>query len=230
VKKSKYIFTTDTDNQQTKEFFEEIVNNFMKESFSFYEKWDFLPFIHSKQQIGSAMIPAIHKETHNVWLQQPYMAKDKQKLLDISTIKSKNVYLIETTHSFNNPNNTISTQTIDKWNSIIDETSQMTIENNKSFVEFYGYKGHKVILMVLPTVVRDKEDLEVSKMSAKEYANYLKEAFSTKVDSDKIPTQITTYKLDNPNKYEHYFDDNQKEIYPFVNFILKIEEISLGSD
>ena len=80
-----------------KELLESVMINFKEESLRFFDLWGFFPFTYREKQVTSAIAPAIHKLTGNVWFEQPFKTQkgEIQRFLDIATLHKDNIYLIE---------------------------------------------------------------------------------------------------------------------------------------
>ena len=107
-------------------FFDQVIESFAKESFRFYKIWDEFPFVYRERQVNSVLVPAIYKYTKTVWLEQPFKKRgEDQRFLDIVTADKNNIYLIELKHSFNSRTEYIRESTDKEWEKAIEQISDV---------------------------------------------------------------------------------------------------------
>jgi hypothetical protein len=211
--------------RSTRKFLQTIIKLFAEESFQFYDYWGEFPFIYSEKQVNSVVIPAIHKYTNNIWLEQPFKkTKGNQRFLDIATTKGKNIYLIELKHSWNSKNNNIAKYTDNEWEKAIEQIKDINRETIGNYFNYEDYNIFKIALMVMPTYISNKINHNILNLSALEYTKKLIYEYQQYLDQNYQANFIGTIKITNPLKYEHEFL-NMKQLYPFISFIAKIEKI-----
>ena len=219
-----------------RKFFMKVMKNFAEESFVFYKYWDEFPFVYRERQVNSVLIPAIHKYTNTIWLEQPFKKQnidskiyDDQRFLDIVTTDKKNIYFIELKHSFTSNTKKIIQKTDIEWDTAIDQISNI---NRKTLGKYYNYKDNnifKIALMILPTYLpsnnlsdRNKEFLQ---MSSDMYNEQIFNSFSQESwTKESFANMVGTIKIKEPCKYEHEWT-NGKQIYPFISFVIHIKRV-----
>ena len=58
--------------EEIQNFLRKIMENFIEESLKFYGIYQFFPFTNGEKQVMSALFPAIHKITDNVFVEQAF--------------------------------------------------------------------------------------------------------------------------------------------------------------
>ncbi|WP_151900465.1 hypothetical protein [Sulfurimonas hydrogeniphila] len=208
-----------------RKFLHSTIELFAEESLEFYKHWGEFPFIYGEKQVNSVIIPAIHKYTGNIWLEQPFKkAKNNQRFLDIATTKGNNIYLIELKHSFNSKNNAIAKYTDSEWEKAIEQISDI---NRKTIGDYFNYEEFnvfKIALMIMPTYLFSDKKHSILDMKAHDYVNKLFQEYECYNAEKYRANFIGTMKFIDPVVYKHEFI-NGNRIYPFVSFIARIEEI-----
>lgn len=208
-----------------REFFQNIVKNFSEESFSFYTQWGIFPFIHSEKQLHSVLAPAIHKYTKNIWFEKPFKDyKKNQRFLDIATTDKNNIYLIELKHSFNSKLQESTKKSFIEWERAIEQIADINRKTINGHFNYKDFKVFKIALMVMPTYMPISNSHKILSQTAKEYTNELFEEYKSYTTQKHRPNFIGAIKLNNPLKYKHEFIDGE-QIYPYISFIARIEEI-----
>ena len=108
-------YVYENNESEARDFLEEVVKNFIKENFKINEVWNDYPFLTNEKQSFSALVPAIHKLTGVVWLEQPFKRINKrarqetgndetQRFIDLATMYGDNnaMYLFEVKHGWHN--------------------------------------------------------------------------------------------------------------------------------
>lgn len=209
---------------ELKNFFNRFIKNFRQESLNFYDIWGEFPFINSEKQVNSVVIPAIHKYTENIFLEQPFKKNtNEQRFLDIVTSDFNNIYLIELKHAWHNKKYDVNSKANQEWEKAIKQISDLNYENLNN-IFYINNNMFKIAMLVLPTYLRNDTSNDIIQMSAEDYANQLFEQYQNDYDEPYQANLIATWKLENPINYTHEYK-NAKEIYPFVSFICKIEKI-----
>lgn len=222
---TKDILDDNTGIRSTRKFLQTIIKNFAEESFEFYNHWGEFPFIYSEKQVNSVIVPAIHKYTKNIWLEQPFKKKkDNQRFLDIATTKGKNIYLIELKHSWNSRTDGVAKYTDKEWEKAIEQISDINKKTIGKHFNCNEFNVFKIALMIMPTYIASNKKHNILNMSAKEYTNDLYQEYERYTSSKNKANFIGTIKLKKPMKYEHEFE-NGNQIYPFISFIARIEEV-----
>ena len=146
--------------EEIQNFLEEVINNFKEVSDKFYEKWGYFPFTNGEKQVPSALLPAIYKETENVWIEQRFKNKNKNRFFDVSTIdKHNNVYFVEIKHrykSYRSTKHSITKKIYKEWDNAITQIETLKRENLRK--EFYmdkigDFRWYKIALMIMPTYI-----------------------------------------------------------------------------
>jgi len=210
-------------NVNVKEFFTQIIINFANESLAFYDMWNEFPFIYSEKQVNSVLIPAIYKYTETIFLEQPFKKdKNKQRFLDILTKKDNNVYLIELKHSYQSKEEETTIATDDKWKKAIEQIKDLNKSVIEDIFETEPYTFYKVALLISPTFVPKKSEHKILKDTAKKYSEKIFNEYLNGYKEEKYqPNIVGVIKF---NHSENYIQNEKK--YPFVSFIIKIEEIT----
>lgn len=55
--------------KEVQNFLRKVMENFIEESLKFYDIYQFFPFTNSEKQVMSALFPAIHKITGNIFVE-----------------------------------------------------------------------------------------------------------------------------------------------------------------
>jgi len=209
--------------RKMRKFFETFLYNFASESINFYDKyWGQFPFIHSEKQVNSVVVPAIHKTTENVWLEQPYKTNNgEQKFLDIVTVDGTNIYLIELKHSWNSKKDNIAGYTNSEWERAIEQIAELKKSHVVQFLNTEEYNLFRIALMVMPTFVANDKKHSIFQKSSEEYANKLFDQYQ----QYKNANYVATWKLHNYEKYKHEYINNKEQVYPFISFIARVEKI-----
>lgn len=211
--------------RKTRDFFHTIIKNFSEESFKFYTYWGEFPFIYGEKQLNSIITPIIHKDTGNIWLEQPFKKEKNQRFLDIATTKGKNIYLIELKHTWNSKDNNITKYTDNKWENAIEQISDIKISTIGDYFNYSDYNVFKIALMVMPTYMQSKSNHKILELSSQDYTNQLFEEYQVYEDQSYNANFVGVIKLNNPLEYEHKFK-NGNQIYPYISFIAKIEKLN----
>lgn len=211
-----------------KEFLESFMINFKEESLRFFDMWGFFPFTYREKQVTSAIAPAIHKLTGNVWLEQPFKTQkgEIQRFLDIATLHDDNIYLIELKHSWNSKSESVAQFAEVEWETSIKQIADLNITHVREFVNIEEFNVYKIALMVMPTYLKNDADNPICNMSAKDYSKLVFDDFMSYTNKEFRANYVSTWKIQNPKEYEHEYEDNI-QIFPFVNFVVKIEPIKL---
>jgi len=232
-------FKDELENDNVNDFLESIMKEFMEESFSFYKFWEELPFINTEKQLNSVLLPAIHKHTKNIWLEEPFKEKpnDKQRFLDIATQKDDNTYLIELKHAWNSRLDKFLSRTKNEWGTAIKQIADITKKSMENSFEFDNEDNvYKIALMIMPTVISLDEKHDTLNMSASKYAEDLFNAFNRDNAKKYKANFVGAIKLKNPEKYkyeytykyEYQYKDEHKggtQIFPYVSFIARVESL-----
>ena len=213
--------------RKMRKFFGAFSHNFAAESINFYDKyWGQFPFIHSEKQVNSVVVPAIHKTTENVWLEQPYKTNsEEQKFLDITTIDGANIYLIELKHSWNSKTDNIASYTDSEWERAIEQIAELKKSHVKKFLNVDEYNIFRVALMVMPTFVTNDLEHNICQKSSKEYAMELFNQYQQYRSKKYNANYVATWKLDNHKKYKHGYKDDKEQVYPFISFVARAERV-----
>ena len=205
-------------------FFDELHNDFAKETINFYEQWGLLPFSYSEKQVNSIIIPAIYKITKNIWLEQPFKIGDRQRFLDIATTHEGNTYLIELKHSWNSKNENISKRTNKEWETAIDQIATLRKSNVKQFINNHGFTIYKIALMVMPTYLTNDFNHRILEQSAEEYAKNIFTKYKEYRSERYRANYVSTWKIENYEEYAYEYNGG-KQIFPFISFVAKIDKI-----
>lgn len=210
-----------------KSFFSNIIKNFAEESFDFYKEWEEFPFVYRERQVNSALIPAIHKYTNTIWLEQPFKKDgNEQRFLDIATAKNKNLYLIELKHSFKSKTEKIDERSWNEWDTGIEQIA--TIKSD-TLGEHYtsDLNIFKIALMIMPTYLTysDKDNDLLCQTSAT-YNEHIFKSFKNKDELHEhgFANLVGTIKINKPSNYPHEWS-NGKQIYPFLSFIIRVDPL-----
>ena len=204
-------------------FFREVIENFAKESFAFYEEWGEFPFVYRERQVNSALIPAIYRYTNTIWLEQPFKNdNDGQRFLDMVTAKENNIYLIELKHTFNSKTQKIDERTWKEWDTAIEQI--FTIKYS-TLGNYYSDNStiYKVALMIMPQYLNCTRPIDES-LSV--YNEHIYQMFTDKneLHENGYANLVGTIKINESDKYPHEWCD-KTQIYPFVTFIARIESV-----
>lgn len=212
-----HTFSNDNDRQVV-QLFNSVMKNFIAESILFYKEWGEYPFIYRERQVNSALIPAIHKYTKNIFLELPFKNKFKeQRFLDIVTTKGKSIFLIELKHSYNSKLENTTTRTDNEWETAVDQIADITKTTMKNHYDY------KVALMIMPTYLPSNDKNKILEMTSKEYAKILFDDYQ--IYNKKYTANIVvTAKINNYSKYVHKYT-NAEEVYPFISFIGKVGKV-----
>ena len=223
--------------EEIQNFLQNIIYSFKEESEYFFNKWEFFPFTDKEKQILSVLLPAIHQNTKNVWVEQRFKNnKGKNRFFDVSTIdKNNNVYFAEIKHcykSYRSPKHSITKKIYKEWNNAITQINDLIRDNLKE--EFYmdkigNFRWYRVALMVMPTYIASpniKKYKEPKNKTEEELVEYSKNVFRSfsedpRINLEKKPSIVMTYATNDYKNKENKFKNIQ--IYPFVSFIAKIE-------
>lgn len=205
-------------------FFKNFSNSFAKEVIGFYEIWGMLPFIHAEKQVNSVVVPAVHKVTKNVWLEQPYKARDKQRFLDIVTVHGNNIYLIELKHSWNSKTEKIAKYTDQEWETAIKQIGDLKRSHVKQFINHKDFNIYRVALMVMPTYITNQFNHNILKQTSKNYAQDIFNKYQEYRSEKYRANYVSTWKIMNYEDYAYEYD-GKKQIYPFISFVAKVEKI-----
>ena len=196
----------------------------------------------ARKQVSSALLPAIYKETENVWIEQWFKVvnENKNRFLDISTIAENNAYFIEIKHAYKNHMgiNNIIQDTCDKWYDAIEQIKDLTNENlGKEFdkAKLENFIFYKIALIIIPTFIKNPS--KISKEiddDAKSYAKRMFDYFLYNTSVQKKPNIAITWKINDYKKKEHEFktlkkkngEEEKIEIYPFLTFVARVENMS----
>ncbi len=210
-----------------RKFFKQVIENFAKESFNFYEEWGEFPFVYRERQVNSALIPAIYKYTNTIWLEQPFKKTNKkQRFLDIVTTDKNNIYFIELKHSFTSKTKKIDERSIHEWDTAIKQISTIKM---RTLGRQYNSdsKMFKIALMIMPTYLLSSEiDAEVLHQQVNDYNKKVFDYFTDEGVWTKkgYANLIGTIKIVNPLDFKHDWGD-KNEVYPFVSFVARIEKL-----
>lgn len=242
--------------KEIQNFLRKVMENFIDESLKFYSIYQFFPFTNSEKQVLSALFPAIYKITENVFVEQPFYkyGKSNPRFLDVITINdNKQIFFIELKHSYleidentrheikNNPilsMNKFDVYLHDKWlgnkkeetQGVIGQIQDITKENmqDQFYFELGDFDCKKIALLIIPSFIENNNSDIIGEVTAKEYSEYIFKKFEKiigKNDNAK-PNCIITYKYEKPNNYKHTFEKTRKEIYPFLTFVARVENMS----
>jgi len=210
-------------------FFKKIIENFAEECFIFYKEWGEFPFVYRERQVNSALIPAIHKYTNTIWLEQPFKKSSKdQRFLDIVTTDKNNIYLIELKHAYISKSDYVTKLIDTEWETALEQIKDV---NRKTLGAYYNYKDFnifKIALMILPKYMslndyKNKED--ITEFSAKDENKKITEQFSDKYWKKSACANFCgTIKIEDCVKYKHEYE-NSCEVYPFVSFVIRVEQV-----
>ena len=205
-------------DEKVNEFFNEIINNFAKESLFFYEKWGEFPFIYGEKQLNSVLTPAIHNYTKNIFLEQPFKREEfnNQRFIDILTIQDNNNYLIELKHTFQSSNVKVTKKTNDRWKDVLIQISDFKKGVIQNLFDTEGQTFYKVALLIIPTYMPKDKEHKILNLSAKEYIEYM----NGYIQEENKPNIIGVIKFNNFKEYIQYKQKN-----PFVSFVIKVEKI-----
>ncbi|MCR4941171.1 MAG: hypothetical protein K5978_00050 [Campylobacter sp.] len=223
IKKSNF-FTYQNEECEIVEFLEQVAKNFIKESFSINEKWNDYPFLWNEKQSFSALVPAIHKITGIVWLEQPFKRTNKkaqqetgkesaQRFIDLTTGYKGDTCLFEVKHGwYNHSTKNFHSYYKNKWYDALEQISHFTYRNLDIF-DRKGVKFHNIALIILPSyLTSDKSKNFVNNISVEKNANDIFLALSE--NKKQAPSLVMSYKMD----LKHY-----DQCYPFLNFIFKVK-------
>ena len=206
-------------------FFNAIMKNFATESIHFYEEWGEYPFIYKERQVNSALIPAIHKYTKNIFLELPFKNKsNKQRFLDIVTTKDDNIYLIELKHSFNSKLDGTTRRTDNEWETAVQQISDITKNTIKNHYNYKKYNVYKISLMIMPTYIPSNEKHNILDMSSKQYSKMLFNDYQKNYSKKYQANIVGSIKITDINNFIHKYK-NSKEVYPFISFIGKVKKL-----
>ena len=206
-------------------FFNAMMKNFATESIQFYKLWGEYPFIYRERQVTSALIPAIHKYTKNIFLELPFKNKSKeQRFLDIVTTKGNNIYLIELKHSYNSKLNGTTTRTDNEWETAVQQISDITKSTIKNHYNYKEYNVYKISLMIMPTYMPSDEKHKILDMSSKQYSKMLFDDYQTNYSKKYQANIVGSIKITDINYFIHEYKDC-KQVYPFISFIGKVEKL-----
>ncbi len=213
---------------EMKELLENIMLNFKEESLRFFDLWGFFPFTYREKQVLSALAPAIHKYTHNIWLEQPFKTQkgEIQRFLDIATLYNDNIYLIELKHSWNSKSQSVAQFAEVEWETSIKQIEDLKIFHVREFVNIKDFNVYKIALMVMPTYLKNNFDNPIYNMTAKDYSKVIFDDFMSYKSKEFRVNYVCTWKIQNSKEYEHEYQDSN-QIFPFVSFVVKIEPIKL---
>lgn len=221
---SSYFDKNDRNVNNTQEFFESFLNAFAEEALNFYECWGLFPFTYSEKQVNSVVVPAIHKITRNIWLEQPFKIRKEQRFLDIATVHNSNIYLIELKHSWNSKNDSIAKKTNNEWKTAIDQIATLRRNSVKQFVNHKDFNIYKIALMVMPTYLTNDLHHSILEQSAQQYAQNIFMKYQEDQSKKYRANYVSTWKIDEYNNYTHEYARG-KQIFPFISFIAKIDKI-----
>lgn len=207
-----------------RQFFHNLLKNFDEESFSFYNYWGMFPFTHREKQLASVLAPAIYRHTNNVWFEQPFKDYAKnQRFLDIAVADNKNIYLIELKHSWNSKTKTTNKKSSIEWETAIEQIGDI---NRKTIYRHFNqdFNIFKIALMIMPTYLESEEEHDILNQTAKEYTANLHEEYESYTTQKHRANLTGVIKLKNPKKYVHEYS-NGNQIYPFISFIARIEQV-----
>lgn len=210
--------------KNSQKFFEEFFTAFTEESINFYDQWGLFPFSYREKQVNSVVVPAIHKITKNVWLEQPFKIDNTQRFLDIATVHKNNIYLIELKHSWNSKNDNIAKTTDKEWETSIDQIATLKRSNVKQFVNHKDFNIYKIALMIMPTYLTNDLNHKVLQQSAQEYAEGIFNKYQEYRSEKYRANYVLTWKVENYKNYAHEYDRG-KQIFPFISLVVKIEKI-----
>ncbi len=212
------------EKEKIEEFLSNIIQRFIKESFKFYEEWNEFPFVYRERQLYSALIPAIYSYTNNIWIEQPFKSlQSKQRFLDIVTSLEENIYFIELKHSYKSKQNTLRKDTIEKWENAIKQINSIKKESVGAFYK-EKFKQYKMALMIMPYFLSSFQKVNKNEATIlEETLNLFKKNFK----KEEHPNFITLIAIKEYKDYIHHFEDGaKKEVYPFLFFIAKVEEVT----
>ena len=222
--------------KEVQNFLREVMENFIEESRKFYDIYKFFPFTNGEKQVVSALFPAIHKITGNIFVEQPFCIGSYKRLLDIITVNNikKQMFFIELKHGYlkidkniskkikNNqsPNkNKFDGYLYDKWLGNKKEETQGAIGQSQDITkdnmeeEFYfeldNFDCKKIALIIIPSFIENNDSDIIAEVTAKEYSEYIFKKFEKiigKNDNAK-PNCIITYKCKESNNYKHEFKE-----------------------
>lgn len=226
-------YVYENNESEARDFLEKVVKNFIKENFNINELWNYYPFLTNEKQSFSALVPAIHKLTGVVWLEQPFKrvnkkairetGKDKtQRFIDLATMYGDNntTYLFEVKHGWHNfCSNNFSQDDRIIWLKALEQISHLTFQN-LSIYERKNIVFYRIAFMIVPSFLTcDKSEKHKNDKfpSARENAQRLFEEL--KFSKSQMPNFVMSYKLDTSRHLGEYV-----QIFPFLNFIIRVEK------
>lgn len=216
--------TNNADVQVIQEFFSKFFESFAEETVKFHDHWGMLPFTHSEKQVNSVVVPAMHKITNNVWLEQPFKAANEQRFLDIATVHGNNIYLIELKHSWNSKNENIAKNTDGEWETAIDQIADLKRNTVKQFVNHKDFNIFRIALMIMPTYLTNDLNHGILEQSSQQYAENIFNKYQEYRSEKYRANYVSTWKVEDAEKYTHEYDGG-KQIFPFISFVARIEKI-----
>lgn len=214
----------DVNIAEIQDFLEKFTNEFATETINFYEHWEMLPFTYSEKQVNSVVIPAMHKVSKNVWLEQPFKSSDVQRFLDIATVYGDNIFLIELKHSWNSKSEDIAKKSDKEWKTAIEQISDLKRNTVKQFVNHQDYNIYRMALMIMPTEVTNDLNHDILKATSQEYAEDIFIKYQNDWKKAYQANYVATWKLEDHEKYTYEYNKG-KQIFPFISFVARIEKI-----
>lgn len=210
--------------KEIQNFLKEFTNAFAEETINFHEYWGMLPFTHREKQVNSVVVPAMHKITKNVWLEQPFKAGAEQRFLDIATVYGDNIYLIELKHSWNSKKEDIAKKTDSEWETAIEQIADLKRNTVKQFVNHKDFNIFRLALMIMPTYVTNDSNHNILKSTSQEYANDIFNKYQEYRSEKYRANYVSTWKVENHEQYIYQFDGGN-QIFPFITFVARIEKV-----
>jgi hypothetical protein len=96
------------------------------------------------------------------------------------------------------------------------------------YFELDNFDRKKIALIIIPSFIKNNDNDIIGEITAKEYSEYIFKKFEKiigKNDNAK-PNCVITYKYKEPNNYKHTFEKTRKEIYPFLTFVARVENMN----
>ena len=226
-------YVYENNESEARDFLEKVVKNFIKENFKINKVWNDYPFLNNEKQSFSALVPAIHKLTGVVCLEQPFKRVNKkaieetgkdetQRFIDLATMYGINdaMYLFEVKHGWHNfSTNSFKQRFCDRWFNAIKQTSHLTFQN-LSIYERKNIVFYRIAFMIVPSYLtfdKSKKHKNDKFPSARENAQRLFEEL--KFSKSQMPNFVMIYKLDTSRHLDEY-----AQIFPFLNFIIRGEK------
>lgn len=213
--------------RKMRKFFKSFCNEFAEFSTSYHNKLGEFPFIYAERSLTSVVMPSLIKADPDntfVFMEQPFGKEGGgQRFLDFYVDHGDNLYLIEMKHGWDSKRTSKVTDKIKQiWGKAHEQISDITIDTIKNMCNPDAYQNiFKIALLVMPVYTEfDEMKHELSFDSAEEYYEKVKGYFT-----DSEANWISVWKVDENKDYVHSFQDESKQFYPYVNFVVYQERI-----